>query len=369
MLGNITAGGEIIGNLAGDERRYFLKDHLGSVRTTVDRNGNIVGRDDYYPFGLAMPGRSSNSANPNDNYKFTGHERDNEAGLTLDYMGARMYDPAIARMLQVDPAHARAPGWTPYRYAFNNPMRYLDPDGRYEVDGHYWTVYLAAMVSGRTDARALAYFTELPDHAMTHRGDVGYATNTWMQYNKRASWHALSGGRSVSERANSRAMFANATHGYGRGIALHRLGDSYVHSKSNGRMYGPGVGHLFAGHSPDKIANRPELYLQYVNDLVGTLGGSNVDLFTFEYVANSGGSTGQNSAIFEAEVRLREGAGSFSVLGSHASAIGSYLDARNAHYGTNTSYKTVTTDVERYTRNKDSEWEKTTETRTYVVYN
>ena len=56
MLGNITAGGEVIGNLAGGERRYFLKDHLGSVRTTVDRNGNIVGRDDYYPFGLAMPG-------------------------------------------------------------------------------------------------------------------------------------------------------------------------------------------------------------------------------------------------------------------------------------------------------------------------
>ena len=83
MLGNITAGGEVIGNLAGGERRYFLKDHLGSVRTTVDRNGNVVGRDDYYPFGLAMPGRSLNSANPNDHYKFTGYELDDEAGLTV----------------------------------------------------------------------------------------------------------------------------------------------------------------------------------------------------------------------------------------------------------------------------------------------
>ena len=45
------AGGEVIGNLAGSKRRYFLKDHLGSVRTTVDRNGNVVGHDDYYPLG------------------------------------------------------------------------------------------------------------------------------------------------------------------------------------------------------------------------------------------------------------------------------------------------------------------------------
>ena len=131
---NILAGGEVIGNLAGDGRRYFLKDHVGSVRTTVDRNGNVVGRDDYYPFGLAMPGRSSNSSNPNDDYKFTGHERDDEAGLTIDYMGARTYDPVIARMMQVDPLSSGAPGITPYRYAFNNPLRYIDPDGRFELD-------------------------------------------------------------------------------------------------------------------------------------------------------------------------------------------------------------------------------------------
>jgi hypothetical protein len=45
-----------------------------------------------YPFGLTMPGRSSNTANPNDNYKFTGHERDDEAGINLMYAGARYSD-------------------------------------------------------------------------------------------------------------------------------------------------------------------------------------------------------------------------------------------------------------------------------------
>ena len=147
MLGNIIAGGEIIGNLAGGERRYFLKDHLGSVRTTVDRNGNIVGRDDYYPFGLAMPGRSSNSSNPNDDYKFTGYELDDEAGLTVYHANARGYDPVLGRFNQVDPFFDRGGqnGWAPYHYTLNNPINRIDPTGllstHTDEDGNIVAVY------------------------------------------------------------------------------------------------------------------------------------------------------------------------------------------------------------------------------------
>ena len=129
MLGNIIAGGEIIGNLAGGGRRYFLKDHLGSVRTTVDRNGNIVGRDDYYPFGLAMPGRSSNSSNPNDDYKFTGYELDNEARLDLYHANARGYDPVLGRFLQIDRFYHKYPGISSYAYVLNNPVGLTDVTG------------------------------------------------------------------------------------------------------------------------------------------------------------------------------------------------------------------------------------------------
>lgn len=85
---------------------------------------------DYYPFGLTMPGRSSNSANPNDAYKYTGHERDDEAGLNLDYMGARMYDPTSNRFLSIDPYAAEYPSLSPYAYVANNPINAIDPDGR-----------------------------------------------------------------------------------------------------------------------------------------------------------------------------------------------------------------------------------------------
>jgi len=76
-----------------------------------------------------MPGRSSNSANPNDDYKFTGHERDDEAGLTLDYMNARNYDPILGRFLQIDPLVDQFHAWNPYHYVYNNPLGFTDPTG------------------------------------------------------------------------------------------------------------------------------------------------------------------------------------------------------------------------------------------------
>ena len=55
-----------------------------------------------YPFGLTMPGRSANTANPNDNYKFTGYENDDEGGLDLYHANARGYDPVLGRFMQLD---------------------------------------------------------------------------------------------------------------------------------------------------------------------------------------------------------------------------------------------------------------------------
>jgi len=77
-----------------------------------------------------MPGRSYTSGNLYDNYKFTGHERDDEFDMTLDYMQARMYDPVIGRFLSVDPHASNYPNLSPYAYAANNPLLYIDPDGR-----------------------------------------------------------------------------------------------------------------------------------------------------------------------------------------------------------------------------------------------
>jgi len=107
---------------------YYLKDHLGSVRATVDENGQLVSRDDYDPWGLQLAGRSWAVATGLPN-KFTGKERDDDFGLNWDYFGARYYDPEIARWLAVDPLEEKYPTLNPYNYTANNPLAFIDLDG------------------------------------------------------------------------------------------------------------------------------------------------------------------------------------------------------------------------------------------------
>jgi RHS repeat-associated protein len=60
-------------------------------------------------------------------YKFTEKERD--LGTNYDYFGARYYDSELGRWQSVDPMAAKYPGWSPYNYCINNPLRIIDPDG------------------------------------------------------------------------------------------------------------------------------------------------------------------------------------------------------------------------------------------------
>ncbi len=82
-----------------------------------------------YSFGLTMPGRSSNTANPNDNYKFTGYENDDEGGLDIYHAGARGYDPVLGRFMQIDRFYDKYPNMSTYQYGGNNPLYFIDVNG------------------------------------------------------------------------------------------------------------------------------------------------------------------------------------------------------------------------------------------------
>lgn len=126
---NIVAGGSIWGRYDGATRFYYHKDALGTTRLVMNGAGTTVEWRDYYPFGLAMPGRSyllGTAAKEG----YTGKEREAETGL--DYFGARYYMPAIGRWGSVDPL-ALDPAQvdkSPYAYSWNNPATLTDPDGR-----------------------------------------------------------------------------------------------------------------------------------------------------------------------------------------------------------------------------------------------
>ena len=122
---------------AAPGRYYYLTDHLGSVRATVNENGDVVGYDDYYPFGLQMAKRSG-VGDDRTREKFTGHELDGETGLL--YAGARYYMPEVGRWMSVDPVLDEAKieflitdkylSATPYNYVFSDPVNLRDPDGK-----------------------------------------------------------------------------------------------------------------------------------------------------------------------------------------------------------------------------------------------
>ncbi len=113
---------------------FYNRDHLGSIREVVDASGKVKQVTNYYPFGAPY---ADSPVNPDHQpYKYNGKELDRMHGLnTYDY-GARQYYPILCRWDRVDPLCEKYYAISPYAYCNNNPVRFVDPDGRdvWELD-------------------------------------------------------------------------------------------------------------------------------------------------------------------------------------------------------------------------------------------
>ncbi len=91
----------------------------------------MVEESNYYPFGLKHQGYNNNSNILTDKYKYgyNGKEEQEELGLNWNDYGARNYDPAFGRWMNVDPMMESREWLSPFNYVQNNPLLRIDPNG------------------------------------------------------------------------------------------------------------------------------------------------------------------------------------------------------------------------------------------------
>ncbi|WP_321299036.1 RHS repeat-associated core domain-containing protein [Marinifilum fragile] len=103
---------------------YTLKDHLGHTRVVVDEEENVIQETAYYPYGGIIADLSTKNKY---NYLYTGKEFIDSLGVNWYDYHARYYDPEVGRWFAIDPSLQAA---SPYMAMGNNPMIYIDADGR-----------------------------------------------------------------------------------------------------------------------------------------------------------------------------------------------------------------------------------------------
>ena len=96
----------------------------------------IIEENNYYPFGLKHKGYNTNITSTNIalKRKFGVKEYQDELGLDWYDITARNYDPALGRWMNIDPLAEQMRRHSPYNYAFNNPIFFIDPDGLAPID-------------------------------------------------------------------------------------------------------------------------------------------------------------------------------------------------------------------------------------------
>ena len=117
----------------GTEHIYYLHNNvLGSTVAITNSGGQQLQEFMWGPFGEL---EYNGGAHVTDEINFTGKIYNEETGLM--YFGARFYDPQLGRFITEDPADpdlSKAYSLNRYTYAWNNPMLWVDPDGRWPWD-------------------------------------------------------------------------------------------------------------------------------------------------------------------------------------------------------------------------------------------
>ena len=144
---------------------FELSNHLGNVLVTVSDKklqhssnnssndyylADVVTANDYYPFGMAIPGRQYTQANSGYRYGFNGLELDNEIYSEGNAYTAEFweYNPGIGRRWNLEPEMQKYPWNSPYSTFNNNPILNKDPNGKDPITAIFEGVTAFAIEAG-----------------------------------------------------------------------------------------------------------------------------------------------------------------------------------------------------------------------------
>ncbi|WP_374174306.1 DUF6443 domain-containing protein [Flavobacterium tructae] len=156
---------------------YQYKDHLGNIRLSYNKSLNIIEENNYYPFGLKQEGYNIVKTGVENKYKYNGKELQDELGLNMYDYHARNYDPALGRWLNIDPLAEKSRRFSPYTYALNNPVYFIDPDGMeamspiYNTNGDFLGTDDQGL-QGKAIVMENKYFTQNMSHREAMKKDL-----------------------------------------------------------------------------------------------------------------------------------------------------------------------------------------------------
>ncbi|MCG7852101.1 MAG: hypothetical protein MIO92_06230, partial [Methanosarcinaceae archaeon] len=160
----IYVGGRLLAEYkpAENEKYFYTPDQINSTRVVTDDMGTVVYSAAHDPYG-GIQQTWVNTFDPTP--KFSGKERDSESGL--DYFGARYYDKAQYRFISVDSirnaSHFNPQRTNLYAYCMNNPISYLDPDGRTLIPFNFPAIAVGFYVHQYLDSAFAPYVQDWID--------------------------------------------------------------------------------------------------------------------------------------------------------------------------------------------------------------
>ena len=151
------------GYISNDIYYFYLRDHLGNNCIVTDADGNTLQSTFYHPYGKPINGESSGqTAQP---YKFGGKEQETMFGLETYDFSARTLDE-YGIFTTMDPLAEKYYNISPYAYCFNNPIRFIDPDGRDPKKIGDWLTFVKSVYNASTAVITLGF-------QITARANIG----------------------------------------------------------------------------------------------------------------------------------------------------------------------------------------------------